>query len=208
MGSEVKTRPTAVHLDGDDAADPSVNVGAKLYALRKERGWTLQEAARATTVSASTLSKVERNELSPTIATIQRISRGFGIDLLSLLSEAEDAPMLALSGRRSISRAGSGSAHSTGTCDNTLLCTDLKHKRMVPIHTKVVARSVDEYKAWPKNDADIFVYVLKGTVVIHSQIYEPLSLSAGDSIYYDASGGYVWTSEGPEPAEVIWIISN
>jgi len=190
---------------------PSVNIGLRLYNLRKSRRLTLQEASAATGVSASAFSKIERNELSPTISTMKRIAEGLGLELTTLLtdqdSEAVPAPVT-VSGRRSINRAGAGSLHATSTCSNVLLSADMKNKRATPILTTVTARSPDEYPAWAKSDAEIFVMVLDGTLVVHSQLYEPLHLYKGDSVYYDATTEHTWTSAGPGDAVVLWVLVN
>jgi len=192
---------------GDDRA--SVNIGLRLYNIRKSRRLTLQEASAATGVSASAFSKIERNELSPTLSTIKRIAEGLGLELTALLTEhdGETAPVT-VTGRRSINRAGTGRLHATGTCSNLLLSADMKNKRATPVLTRVTARSPDEYPAWAKSDAEIFVMVLEGTLVVHSALYEPLELFKGDSVYYDATTEHTWTSAGPGDAVVLWVLVN
>ncbi|WP_033066939.1 helix-turn-helix domain-containing protein [Thalassospira australica] len=187
-------------------SNKSDEIGPRLHQLRKGRGWTLQDASKASGISASAFSKIERGELSPTISTIQRIARGFEMDVLSLLSDPDEQPTLL--GRRSVTRVNEGKPHLSGNCDNQLLCADLKNKRMTPIRTRVVARDVEEYDVWPKTDAEIYMTVLSGTVVVHSKIYEPLELHEGDSMYYDASAEHVWTREGPEEAIVLWVLTS
>lgn len=186
---------------------PSVNIGLRLLSLRKSRRLTLQDASAATGVSASAFSKIERNELSPTISTMKRIAEGLGIELMTLLTDQDSEPVT-VSGRRSINRAGAGSHHTTGTCNNVLLCADLKNKRATPILTTVTARSPDEYPAWAKSEAEIFVMVLEGTLIVHSRLYEPLQLHKGDSVYYDATTEHTWTAGGPGDAVVIWVLVN
>jgi len=204
-------RPSAGHRRSDvgGAADSKaqVDIGNRLHKMRKARRLTLQDASTLTGVSASAFSKIERNELSPTISTMQRIAEGLGVELVTLLNDQDDEPA-GFGGRRSITRAGAGSPHTTGTCNNVLLCADLKNKRATPILTTVTARSTDEYAAWAKSDAEIFVTVLEGTLVVHSRLYEPLELNKGDSVYYDATTEHTWTSKGPKDAVVLWVLVN
>ena len=189
-----------------DAARGGIAIGAQLLKLRKSRGLTLQDVSAMTGVSASAFSKIERNELSPTISTMQRIAHGLEVELVTLLSSGEQGSAVSFAGRRSISRAGGGSKHATGTCNNVLLCADLKNKRATPILTTVTARSPDEYAAWAKSDAEIFVMVMEGTLIVHSRLYEPLELNKGDSVYYDATTEHTWTSKGPTDAVVLWVL--
>jgi transcriptional regulator with XRE-family HTH domain len=203
-------------LDGDTLAQKfdvgtrpgdgtETTVSERVVALRKERGLTLQECARLSGVAASTLSKIERNELSPTISTLQKIAGGFELEVTEFLSNAR--PAGSGQGRRAVSRAGEGKPHTSVTCANFLLCNDLKYKRMVPIRTRVTARSVEEYQVWAKSDAEIFLSIVSGTMLLHSKIYEPLELGPGDSVYYDASSEHCWTTAGDEDAEVIWVMT-
>lgn len=200
--SQVDREATAMQAEGTRA---SIDIGARLLELRKSRKLTLQEASRMTGVSASAFSKIERNELSPTISTMQRIAHGLDIELVSLLEDQDNAAP-SFPGRRSVTRAGDGNPHKTGTCNNTLLCADLKNKRATPILTTVTARSPEEYQAWAKSDSEIFVMVMEGTLVVHSRLYAPLELHKGDSIYYDANSEHTWTSRGPKDAVVLWVL--
>lgn len=181
-----------------------VNIGARLHQLRKSRKLTLQDVSKVTGVSASAFSKIERNELSPTIGTLQRISQGLGIELPALLNGQET--VLGTYGRRSVNRAGAGNAHETMTCANVLLCSDMRNKKMTPILTNVTARSPDDYSIWAKSEAEIFLMVVEGTLVVHSRLYEPLELNQGDSMYYDANSEHVWTSAGETDAKVLWVL--
>src|SRR5450432_1286526 len=47
-------------------------LGARIQALRRDRGLTLQELAEAAPVSASMLSSVERGQKAPTIVVLAR----------------------------------------------------------------------------------------------------------------------------------------
>lgn len=183
-----------------------IDIGARLSALRQARTWTLQQASSETGVSASAISKIERNELSPTLSTLQRLARGYSVDVLDLLNEQESKRSLA--GRRSVTRANAGRPYSSNSCHNFILCGDLLDKRMTPIRTRVTARSTSDYDVWPTSDSEIFLTVLRGVMVLHSGIYAPLTLYPGDSLYYDASTPHVWTTEGDEDAEVIWVIGT
>ena len=188
-----------------DAPTEEINVGHRIAALRAERGWTLQEASQHCGVSFSAMSKIERGELSPTVNTLSKLAKGMGLSLAQLLER--NAPQT-VSGRRSITRASDGQAVATGTCDNVILATDLTNRKMTPIRTRVRARDLSSYTEWPTYNAEIFLTVLSGKMVLHSQSYAPVLLEAGDSIYYDASTGHLWVSEGEEDAVVLWIYAE
>jgi len=60
-------------------------LGARIQALRRDRGLTLQELAAAGAVSASMLSSVERGRKAPTIVVLARIADGLGVPLDGLI---------------------------------------------------------------------------------------------------------------------------
>lgn len=55
-------------------------MAGRLADLRVERGWSLDELARHTGVSRSTLSRLERAEISPTAAFAGEVVRGVRAD--------------------------------------------------------------------------------------------------------------------------------
>lgn len=200
MSSDLSDRPDILRPARTSGAEE--DVGANIHRLRARRNWTLQQAADETGVSFSTLSKIERGEISPTVTTLSKIAKGFDVGVGRLL-DAGDEP--GSTGRRSLSRASDGRPNATETCDNVMLCGDLAKKKLVPIRTRVRARSVEDYDEWARYPAEVFLVVMRGRLVIHSELYAPTTLEPGDTIYYDASSGHVWVSEGEEDAEVIWV---
>jgi transcriptional regulator with XRE-family HTH domain len=63
---------------------------------RAERSWTLEQLAERSNVSRSMLSKIERQEASPTATVLLRIAAALGMTLAELLSEPAAAlPRLA-----------------------------------------------------------------------------------------------------------------
>lgn len=182
-----------------------IDIAKRLRQLRQERGWTLSEASHEIGLAHSTLSKIERDELSPTLATIQKIAEGLKVDVVDLLS---GAPAASGRGRRSVTRASRGSVTNTVTCANSWLASDLVKKKMLPFHTKVTTDDVSKYQEWQFHDGEVFVFVLKGNLVVHSELYEPVELCKGDSIYYDATMGHKWTKTGEEDCEVLWVYAE
>ena len=177
----------------------------RLRALRQARDWTLKQAAQATGVSASTLSKIENSLLSPTYDNLIKIAAGLDLDVAELFT-ASDAHMG--TGRRSLSRQGEGRQYETPYYDHRLLCTALSHKRMMPFHTRVKARSFDEFQDWSRHRGEEFVYVLEGEVQLYTEFYEPARLKAGESFYIDSRMGHRVISLSKDDAIVLWVSTH
>lgn len=61
------------------------HLGRRVRQLRSARGWSLDALARASGVSRSMLSQIERERANPTLAVTLRIARAFGMTLGELL---------------------------------------------------------------------------------------------------------------------------
>ncbi|GAA1950106.1 helix-turn-helix domain-containing protein [Kitasatospora viridis] len=82
MGDPIEHQPDPV----------TVRLAERLAALRTERGWSLDELARRAEVSRSTLSRLERAEISPTAALLGRLCAAHGRTMSRLLAEVEAEP--------------------------------------------------------------------------------------------------------------------
>ena len=183
-------------LQGRSIAKP----GAALKSLRRKHGWTLAEVGRRTGLATSTLSKIENDKMSLTFDKLARISGGLGVDISALFS-GEDAVegQFGFSGRRSIARAGEGKAIETKNYSHLYPAWDLLNKSIIPIVAELRARSLEEFGELIRHPGEEYAYVLEGEVDLHTSMYAPVRLKAGDSIYFDSGMGhaYIAASEGP-----------
>ena len=174
----------------------------RLRDLRKARDWTLKQAAQATGVAASTLSKIENGLLSPTYDNLLKIAAGLELDVAELFMPPQQHMG---TGRRCVNQLGEGRSYETPYYDHRLLCNALSHKRMMPFYTRVKARSFDEFHDWSRHQGEEFVYVLSGEIELHTEFYHPAPLQAGESFYIDSRMGHRVISLGPEDALVLWV---
>jgi XRE family transcriptional regulator, regulator of sulfur utilization len=69
--------------------EPNGYLGQTLKSLRKQHGWSLDQAAHNTGVSKAMLGQIERGESSPTLATLWKIAGGFHMSISHFLMPAE-----------------------------------------------------------------------------------------------------------------------
>ncbi len=62
-------------------------ISLTLKELRREKGWSLDKTAEKTGVSKAMLGQIEREESSPTIATLWKIASGFDTSFSSFIDE-------------------------------------------------------------------------------------------------------------------------
>lgn len=177
-------------------------LGQRVRTQRNKLGWTLDQASHATRLARSSLSKIENGLMSPTYDALIKLATGLKLDISELFEPAEKVPG---SGRRSISRKGTGKSHHTPYYDHVLLCNDMSNKDMIPFKTRILARSFDDFDEWSHHAGEEFVYVLAGEIELFTEYYEPVRLSQGDSWYIDSRMGHRVISVSPEDADVLWV---
>ncbi|MGE3877275.1 MAG: helix-turn-helix domain-containing protein [Parvibaculaceae bacterium] len=180
-------------------------IGQRINALRKERGLSLAELARATGVSEATLSRVENDQTLVSAHHLYQLSRTLGVDITAFF---EDGTKPLSAGIRSISRKGEGVALSTARYDAQVLCTDIANKKMHPAIDVVTIRTVDEAGGFSRHQGEEFLHVLKGTLILASEFYEPLTLNEGDSVYFDSQMGHAYLSPDGEPVTILVIATT
>jgi transcriptional regulator with XRE-family HTH domain len=166
---------------------------------RLAQGLSLRALSARVGLPYSTLSKLENGKMAMTYDKLIKLSLGLGIDLQDLLSGGEQPHPTPATGRRSITRAGSGHIADSERHSHLYPAADLLGKLMVPIIINVSARSVEEVGGLVRHSGEEYLYVLSGTMELRTDLYAPLPLGAGDSVYFDSAMGhaYVRTSDGP-----------
>jgi len=200
--------PTVLSIARDKNArelPAQLDLGARVRALRKERGWTLEQAAQEAGLARSTLSKIENGQMSPTFEAVRKLASGLNISVPQLFTPPKSGKMLA---RRSITRGGDGRAHVTATYEHEIIAADITHKRMLPYRATVRARRFEDFDGWVRHDGEELLYVLAGEVEFFSEFYEPVKLAVGDSAYYDATMGHNMISTSKEDAVILWVTSQ
>jgi transcriptional regulator with XRE-family HTH domain len=83
----VRYNAQLVFLEGETVKNSSKHIALTLKGLRRDRGWSLDKAALETGVSKAMLGQIEREESSPSIATLWKIASGFHISFSSFIEE-------------------------------------------------------------------------------------------------------------------------
>ena len=64
---------------------PKIDLGALLKKIRKGKGMTMDDLARASGVSKSMLSQIEAKKTNPTLATLGKVAQGLGLSIQHIL---------------------------------------------------------------------------------------------------------------------------
>jgi len=173
-------------------------IGQRLRHARENTQLSLQELSTRTGLSKGFLSKVERNETTPSIPSLISIAEAVGISMEELfrkpettLVRASDRPTVTLPDKFVV---------------DTLL-TSITEKRVAVIETVASNNGSggDQLYSIP-SDCEV-CYVIQGQIEINldGDLY---SLSAGDSLTFNAKIPHTWRSVSKtSPAKILWIVA-
>ncbi|MGA0569521.1 helix-turn-helix domain-containing protein [Variovorax sp. VNK109] len=184
---------------------PASSLDVIVKALRTRAGMTSAELAERAELAPSTISKIEAGQLSPGYETIQRLAIGLGVEVAELFGPRLDS---VTTGRRGVTRRGEGQVYQSERYEYEALAADLSKKQFLPLLATVKAREPHEFSALPSHEGEEFVFVISGTVQLHSDHYEPLTLQPGDSVYFDSRAGHALVSTSAEDARIVWVCSD
>ena len=191
-----------IGLSDEDELVPPGDLPAPSRAIRQARlsqGLSLRALSARAGLPYSTLSKLENGKMALTYDKMIRLAQALNLDLQDIITDTNPASAPAGVGRRSVTRAGEERDAESERHVHHYPAADLLGKMMIPIIIDVQARSVEELGGLVRHSGEEYLYVLKGTMELHSDLYAPLPLGPGDSIYFDSgmAHGYVRTSAGP-----------
>lgn len=183
-------------------------LGFRVREIRKRLGKTLQDVGAVAGLSKSTVSKIENGTLSVSYDNLVRLANALSIDVSELFAGATAESAVQANSRRSLIRSGDGEVYETEQYRYEMLCSDLQPKKMFPIVATLRAHTVSSTKELIRHPGEEFVYVLEGTVEVHSEFYSPQVLRPGDCMYFDSMMGHALITSGATDAKILWVATN
>src|SRR5207302_9216797 len=98
---------------------------------------------------------------------------------------------------------------TTPNYDYYYLCTELRRKRMVPILTRIRAKSLSQFGDLVRHSGEEYIHVLEGSIIVHTEFYDPVTLHTGEGIYIDSNLGHAYVAGGGcDEAPVVGVCSG
>lgn len=85
---------------------------------------------------------------------------------------------------------------------------DLLNKLFVPIVAELRARSLADFGELIRHPGEEYACVLEGVAELHTDLYAPVRLEVGDSIYFDSGMGHAYIAIGQGTCRVLSICSD
>lgn len=174
-------------------------LGKKLRAVRRERGYSLEELARRTGFSKSFLSQIENNKNSPSIASLKKITQALEVSIGALFEEErndhvyflkrEDRKAFEVVKDRVIFEFGASRVPN-------------RKMEVIFFHLLPGGESDGEYS----HDGEEFGTVIEGTLIFEVGGTE-YRMEPGDSIYCSSAIPHRWRNPGDTPMRALWVIT-
>jgi transcriptional regulator with XRE-family HTH domain len=184
-------------------------LGSLLRALRARNGWTLKEMSERIAIPVSTLSKVEHDRLTLSYDKLLQLSQRLNIRMSELFADPEVEAEAPVTARRSIGTIGEAVRVNTKNYDYYYLCAELRRKRMIPVYTRIRAKSLEEFGELVRHSGEEYLYIVEGAIIAHTEFYDPVELRVGQSIYIDSTMGHAYiAAKGCKEAVVLAVCSS
>ena len=187
-----------ININGDSL----VSVAERLASLRTLNGLSLEELARRSGLTKSYLSKLERGLSQPSIASVLKLSRAFGVSADKLLSETPQGDRIVFV--RKDERVPFSRVEGRAGYAYEAIAAHRIDKAMTPFVMRPPTRSAAELDL-VTHAGEEFVFVISGEMEI---VFADRSfrMQAGDSVYFDASIPHRSRSLGDVPAEALVVV--
>jgi transcriptional regulator with XRE-family HTH domain len=173
-----------------------LRIAETLLELRHERSLSQQELARRAGISASLISQIENNAITPSIETLCRIADALDVKVRGFFENEQTAVVVRNRDRKRITSETDGFSYETlAYCPRDL--------KMLPSVITLLPGSVCGYERNIKSGAE-FAYVLSGkaTFTFSGQARH---MEAGDSVCYRADMPHQWGNPFEENVEFLCV---
>jgi transcriptional regulator with XRE-family HTH domain len=185
-------------------------LGSLVSAIRRSRSWTLKQMSEVVGIPLSTLGKVESDKLSLSYDKIQMVAQRLGLSMADFFAQGDGGgrgskPVTA---RRSLTGTGNSVTIETQNYRYDYLCSDLTHKRMVPMITEVKARTVEEFGEPVSHPGEEFLFVMEGAIQVNLEFYTPTILKQGQGIYIDSQMRHSYIRHNCDRAVILGVCAG
>ncbi len=154
--------------------DYSIDVGARIKALREEKRISLRVLSKKSGVSANALSLIERGKTSPTVTTLSAVARAFNVPVHEFFSNIDKGEGFVVYKKGPPPEAGAVEA----------MATNLKSQNLNPLFLRLGPNEKFR-KELSFHPGDEFIYCLSGKVECEIDA-DKVMLNPGDAVTYKA----------------------
>lgn len=166
--------------------DIEKRLAARLSSLRSERGWSLDELAKRSSVSRASLSRIENGEVSPTASVLGKLCVAFGVTLSRLMQMVEEdfIPLITRARQEVWTDPETGYRRRLVSPTSRNLSGEV-------LEVEIDADKRIEYAGTPRDGLEHHLVMLEGQLIMEVN-HQSHNLEAGDCLRYQLRGGNVF----------------
>ncbi len=164
-------------------------IGHEVRRFREKLGLTISKLAKSSGISAGMLSKIENGSTSPSLSSLQALSKALHVPVTALFrsfEETHDATFVKAGEGLKIERRGTRAGHQYQLLGHT------PHGNLIVEPYLIALTEASDVFPIFQHDGLEFIYMLEGEVVYRHGA-KTFALSPGDSLFFDAQAPH-----GPE----------
>lgn len=181
-----------------------MSLGARIKALRSERGIRQKELAQKAGLTPSLVSQIESGKLTPSLHTLGRLAGALGVPIGTLFDQAPNGRV----------HVGRRKDYAVVTFDGSMerwevLSAGLFRGKVRAVVSTLARRgtSVPPERVLIDLGQMKLMYVLQGRVALRYGD-ERHVMGAGDSAYLDGGVPHTWENLGAGQARTLWVITG
>ena len=176
-----------------------INVGGTIRMLRQRKGLSLRALAELSGLSTNAISRIERGENSPTVATLRQLANGLDVLVIDFFKdETEGNTVFVRREQRSRSQSVGGLIESLGS--------GLPEQNLEPFMITVdpTTGSTEDPYTHPGEE---FVHCLEGMIEyrVGNQLFQ---LRSGDSLLFKADQPHCFRNPSDEIATILLVLQE
>jgi transcriptional regulator with XRE-family HTH domain len=183
-----------IHPSADSIGTP---IGAKLRSTRIAQNLTLAQVAESSGLSKGFLSRVERDETSPSVATLVQLCQVLSLPVGALFAEPEI---------QRVTRSDAPNINLGGVGVTELLMSPRGESRVQLIRSSLAPGAHGGHELYTVNCDVEVLHVITGSLTVRFAD-RSVRLDAGDALTFPGREPHSWHAEGDAPAEVCWVLS-
>lgn len=175
-----------------------MSLGKKIKQLRDSKGLTLRQLSEISGCSLGFLSQLERDLISPTVASLKKISTALGVNVIHFFDSSIDDERIVV---RKNERNRMVNPKSKVTYE--LLRPQFSETELEALFMYLEPGAFSG-KEPHTHIGEEFVIVLKGEleITVNNEVY---LLKEGDSAIYKSNHPHSWKNPSSEQTEVLWV---
>jgi transcriptional regulator with XRE-family HTH domain len=182
-----------------------LHIGGKIRELRKKAGFVLQDLSDRTGLSKSLLSQIEKEVISPPVATLLKISKALNVNIGFFFQDSDPDEKVVLVRRdeskvidsRYFGREESGYYYEA-------LAYKKPKKYMEPFLVEFKRKRAEKLSYF-SHEGEEFIYLLEGRLEFRTEDQHYL-LYPGDSLYFESSIPHAYRALGRRNAKALTVV--